>query len=117
MDASLFHGKEGVRSLGEHKLADGNKHELFCVARTPEQLVAFLGAVSGLAAQDDTDKKFVTIEKLRAKFLHDAMCDLAGVKLFENLEQAMKIAPTLKAQLCNLIAEISTRLVDDLKND
>lgn len=118
MDAALLMVREGVRSLGKKKLADGNEYELFYKVRLPEAVAEHLGAEKTL--QDKGEKgdaaALLQIQKVRAKLIATAMCNEDGSTLM-TIAQAAQVPITLKEELCRLILSGSNEIAESAGKD
>jgi hypothetical protein len=99
----MFRG--GVRSVSK-TLADGQEHELFYRARTPNELAAHFGAENVL--KDDAAGA-VERQKMRARFIASSMCDEKGDPLM-TVKEAEDIPGGLKAELLALIVAGSNEI-------
>ena len=111
MDKSLLMFRGGVRSI-KKKLSDGNEHTLYYKAKTPTEIVLYLGAERRFVDSPESD---VAREKLRAEFIANSLCDENGELLFTK-EEAMLIPASLKLEICFFI-HTGSNDVGDAKKD
>lgn len=115
MDPALLQYRGGVRSLGKKKLADGNEHELFYIARTPAEVSVLYGKLAAADKIEDVEKRVAMVNRLETQYIAASMCQDDGSPLLTE-EQAAKVPLTLKRELRDLISLGSNALQDDLGN-
>jgi hypothetical protein len=115
MDASLLTFRGGVRSLGKKPLSDGNEHELFYKAMTPQEVATLSGALANADKLEDGEARSRRLQTLNTKLILKHMCTEDGDPLFESEQQAALVPETLKVELRNLIFTGSNSLTDSGK--
>jgi hypothetical protein len=107
VDKALLLFRGGVRTATK-TLSDGQDHQIFYKAKTPDEIAVFLGAQSRFTPDKAGD---LMRQKTRAEFIASSLCNEDGSPLMTDAEAQM-IPATLKVELGEMIVRGSNEIGD-----